>query len=85
MDLRQTMSLERPLPSKVELLLKEYEVSKSAYDEALELVLSLGKLNFDSARLAARKRIRAAGLRDPDVIRWWMRFYLGFYPEAEEG
>lgn len=57
-------------------LLDEYSRAKEAYDEALELVMSLGKLNMEGAKLAARRRIKAQGFRDPDVIRWDMRFTL---------
>ena len=71
------------MPSRALELVSEYTASKEAYDEALELVLSLGKIPFEGARLAARRRIHARGLRLPEVIllEYWAS--LGWQPPRD--
>lgn len=70
--------------SEIEDLLKRYDAAKAAYDQELSIVLELGKIGLDQAKLAARARLRAKGIEQPDTLRWRMRFVLGFVPDLEE-
>ena len=59
-------------------LLEEYAKAKLAYDELLEEAYVRGeKVTDEKARLYARRHLAMKGLRDPDVIRWEIRFRIG--------